>query len=86
VRLHGAWASVYLLVELNVAVAVMLPVIRTVHVLDVPEHAPAQLAKRRSAYPACAVSLTAVPCLNVDPDGVLVTVPLPAPLLAMVSV
>ena len=84
-RLHGAWASVYLLVELNVAVAVMLPVIRTVHVLDVPEHAPAQLANVERLS-ACAVSLTAVPCLNVDPDGVLVTVPLPAPLLAMVSV
>ena len=72
-------------VELNMAVTVALPSITTVHVLDVPEHAPDQPpnAERLSAL---AVSFTLVPCLKVDPEGLLVIVPLPAPLFVTVSV
>ena len=57
----------------------------TVQVVDVPEHAPDQPAKVEFA-PAVALRVTDVPALKVVPDGLLVTVPLPAPLLETVNV
>ncbi len=55
------------------------------HVLDVPEHAPDQPRNVENLL-VLAVSLTEVPWMNVDPDGVLVTDPLPVPVLLTVNV
>jgi hypothetical protein len=57
----------------------------TVQLDDVPDQAPDQPAKVAFA-PAVAVRVTDVPALKVVPVGLLVTVPLPAPLLVIVSV
>ena len=61
-----------------------MPVIETVHVLAVPEHAPDQPAKDELA-PGLAVRVTDVPELKVVPDGLLLTDPLPAPFVVTVS-
>ena len=57
----------------------------TVQLDDVPEHAPDQPANVEFA-PAVAARVTDVPALKVVPVGLLVTVPLPAPLVEMLSV
>lgn len=76
----------------NVANTVRSAVIATVQVVLVPLHAPPQLAKREPVA-GVARSVTLVPDTNcpahVDPQlipaGVLVTVPVPVPLLVTVS-
>jgi len=60
-----------------------LAFIRTVQVGEVPVQAPDHPAKVELAF-GLAVSVTAVPALKVDPVGLLVTVPLPVPVLLMV--
>ena len=62
----------------------MLPAIRMVHVLDIPEHAPDQPTNFERLSVLRAIRVTVVPCVNVDPDGFRVTLPLPEPLLATV--
>ena len=57
----------------------------TVHVRDVPVHAPDQPANVEFA-PGVAVRVTDVPALKVVPVGLLVTVPLPVPLVEALSV
>jgi hypothetical protein len=57
----------------------------TVHVVEVPEHAPDQPAKVEFA-PGVAVRVTGVPATKAVPDGLSVTVPLPVPLVPMVRV
>ena len=64
---------------MKAAVTLRFEFMATVHVRDVPEHAPDQPAKVAFA-PAVAVRVTDVPALKVVPDGLLVTVPLPEPL------
>ena len=57
----------------------------TVHVVDVPEHAPDQPANVEFV-PGLAARVTDVPALKVVPVGLLVIVPLPAPLFEVVNV
>ena len=57
----------------------------TVHEVAVPEHAPDQPAKVAFAA-GVAARVTDVPALKVVPVGLLVTVPLPAPLVETLSV
>jgi hypothetical protein len=58
----------------------------TVHVREVPEHAPDQPEKTEPRA-GVAVSVTDVPALKLVPDGLVVTVPLPpAPALFIVRV
>ena len=66
------------------AVTERLPVITTVHMLDVPEHAPDQPAKVE-LKPGIAYRVTDVPALKVVPKGLLYTAPVPEPVLVMVS-
>ena len=76
---------------MNVAVIKVLVVIFNVHV-GVPVHAPDHPANTEPV-PGVAVSVTGVPLANVAlhavpqlmPDGLLVTVPVPVPLLCSVS-
>jgi hypothetical protein len=70
---------------LNVAVVLRLEFMVTVHVVDVPEHAPDQPANVE-VEPGVAVRVTDVPALKVEPVGLPVTVPLPVPLFAAVNV
>jgi hypothetical protein len=56
----------------------------TVQLDDVPEHAPDHPAKIELA-PGVAVRVTDVPALKIVPVGLLVTVPLPEPLVEMLS-
>jgi hypothetical protein len=70
---------------LNAAVALRFEFMNTVHVVEVPEHAPDQPPKVELA-PGLAVRVTDVPALKVVPVGLLVTVPLPAPLFEIVNV
>ena len=56
----------------------------TVVLVCVPEHPPDQPAKVEFA-PGVAARVTDVPALKVVPVGLLVTVPLPVPLLVMVN-
>jgi hypothetical protein len=69
---------------LNAAVTLRLEFMVTVHVVDVPEHEPDQPANVEFA-PAVAARVTDVPALY-GPVGLLVTVPLPAPLFEIVNV
>ena len=57
----------------------------TVHVRDVPVHAPDQSAKVDFA-PGVAARVTDVPVLKDVPDGLLVTVPEPEPLFVTLKV
>ena len=57
----------------------------TVQLDDVPEHAPDQPAKVEPVTGA-AVRVTDVPALKVVPVGLLVTVPLPEPLVETLNV
>ena len=68
---------------LKAAVTEALVFICTVQVGEVPVQAPDHPPKVESAL-AAAVSVTVVPALKVDPVGLLVTVPLPVPVLLMV--
>ena len=76
---------VYVLARLNAALTLRLDFMVTLHVLAVPEHAPDQPAKEAPG-PGVAVRVTSVPELKVVPDGLVVTVPVPVPLLVTVSV
>ena len=57
----------------------------SVQVAAIPEHAPDQPAKVEFA-PGVAARVTDVPALKVVPVGLLVIVPLPAPLFEVVNV
>jgi hypothetical protein len=69
----------------NDAVTPALLFIVRVQADDVPEHAPDQPANVEFA-PGVAARVTDVPALKVVPVGLLVTVPLPAPLVETLSV
>jgi hypothetical protein len=64
---------------------VALLFIARVHVDDVPKQAPDQPANVEFA-PGVAVRVTDAPALKVVPVGLLVTVPLPAPLVETLNV
>jgi hypothetical protein len=70
---------------LKAAVTLRFEFMVTVHVVAVPEQAPDQPAKVEPV-PGVAVRVTDVPALKVVPVGLLVTVPLPAPLFETLNV
>ena len=69
----------------NVAVTLLLPSMVTVHVVDVPVHAPDQPVSVEPAV-GVAVNVTVVPAVKLVPAGELVTVPLPVPALLTLNV
>ena len=68
--------------RLKLAVTEALAFMVKVAVVEVPLHAPDQPAKVELAL-GVAVRVTVVPALKVDPVGLLVTVPLPVPVLVI---
>jgi hypothetical protein len=67
------------------AVTLIFEFIVTLHVCVVPEHPPDQPAKEEPLL-GFATRLTTVPGENIEPDGLLITVPEPEPVFFMVKV
>ena len=71
--------------ELNVAVTLASDVMVSVHVPEVPEHAPDQ-PENTELQPGAAVRVTTVPTGKLGANGLFVTLPHPDPLLATARV
>ena len=81
-----AEAEILYVRRVNAAVTLTLAVMVTVQVDDVPEHPPPDQPAKVEFAPGVAARVMDVPATKVVPDGLLVTVPLPVPVVPVVRV